>query len=189
MTRRYYIFILVLLFAVITLGERYLPSFKALPLKTQPKTMASDFFLENMSSTVMFKNGKPDYRVAAARLTHFPDEDVVKLNKVKFQLFRAAESNWSATAQQGRIENREGIIHLKGEVILQRPKTKTVDAVKLSTPELHIYSKKDYAETTAPIKIESGNNQITAVGMRLYLNEGRMEFLSSTRGKYHVPRP
>lgn len=188
MTKHHYIFILVLLFAIIALGDRYLPSFEGLPLQPQQNATASDFFLENMSSTVMLKNGKPDYTLKAARLSHFANQDIVELSKVQFQLFRPAQSNWSANAQQGRIETREGIIHLKGKVILQRPATQTAEAIKLATPELHIYSKKDYAETTAAVQVDSGNNRITATGMRLYLKEGRIEFLSSTRGTYHVPR-
>ncbi|MGD8812099.1 MAG: LPS export ABC transporter periplasmic protein LptC, partial [Thioalkalispiraceae bacterium] len=88
----------------------------------------------------------------------------------------------------GIIEKRDNIIHLEGNVILQRPGAENIEAIKLTTPELHIYSKQDYAETEAPVKIDSGNNQITAVGMRLYLKEGRIEFLSTTRGTYYAPR-
>lgn len=187
MSRRYYIYTLILLFAIIALGDRYLPTFQALTFKAKPKTTTSDFFLENMTTTIMQKNGKPDYQVKAARLTHFPDQEIVELNQVEFQLFRASYANWAASAAQGRIENREGIIHLKGDVILQRPATAQFDAIKLSTSELHIYSKKDYVETSAPVTIDSGKNQVTAVGMRLYLENGRMEFLSSARVKYHAP--
>ncbi|MGD8484588.1 MAG: LPS export ABC transporter periplasmic protein LptC [Thioalkalispiraceae bacterium] len=188
MTRRYYIFILVLLFAIIALSERYLPTFEALSLKAKPQTTASDFFLENTTSTVMTHSGKPDYIVNAKRMTHFPDRDIVELKKVNFQLKRNQHANWSADAELGIIEKRDNIIHLEGNVILQRPGAENIEAIKLTTPELHIYSKQDYAETEAPVKIDSGNNQITAVGMRLYLKEGRIEFLSTTRGTYYAPR-
>lgn len=188
MTRRYYIFILVLLVALTALGDRYLPTFQTVSPEPTAKTKASDFYLENVRSTVMLKDGKPEYTLEAERISHFPDEDTVELKQVKFKLFRPAQSKWSGRAQQGRVDNRKGIIHLKGKVVLQRPASKTAEAIKLSTPELHIYSKKDYAETTAAVQVESGNNKISATGMRLYLEDGRMEFLSSTRVIYHAPR-
>ena len=188
MTRRYYIFIFIFLLALFALAGHYLPNFQALSLKSKDNTTTSDFFIENMNSTVMLENGQPHYTLKAARLTHYPDQDIVELDNVAFQLFNAAPANWSAQAQQGRIENQDGTIHLKGDVILQRPANQSASAITLSTSTLSIHSEEDYAETSAPVKINHGHNQISATGMRLYLKDGRMEFTSATRVTYHVPR-
>ena len=186
MHRHYYIVTLALLFVATILSDKYLPTFEPLSLKPveKEKQTASDFFLEGVTTTVMHKNGKPDYQMTADHVTHFPGKDQVKLDKVNFKLFQTSQSVWSASAQQGIVENRAGIIHLKNKVVLHRPQTKTSEAITLTTSELHIFSKKDLAETQAKVQIKSGNNQIDAVGMRLFLDEGRMELLSSIRTRY-----
>ena len=186
MHRHYYIVTLALLFVATILSDKYLPTFEPLSLKPveKEKPAASDFFLEGVTTTVMHKNGKPDYKMTADHVSHFPDKDQVKLDKVNFKLFQASQSVWSASAQQGIVENRAGIIHLKNKVVLHRPKTQTSEAITLTTSELHIFTKKEFAETPAKVKITSGNSQVDAVGMHLYLDEGRMELLSSIRTRY-----
>lgn len=186
MHRHYYIVTLIILFIATILSDEYLPTFEALSLKPvkQEKLNTSDFFLESVSTTVMNKNGKPDYQMKAGYVSHFPDRDLVKLDKVSFKLFQAQQAAWSARAEKGEVENQQSIIHLRDKVVLHRPKTKTDKAITLTTSELHIFSKKDYAETPAKVRIKSGNSQIDAVGMRLYLDEGRMELLSSIRTRY-----
>jgi lipopolysaccharide export system protein LptC len=186
MHRHYYIVTLALLFIATILSDKYLPTFESLsltPVEEQKQT-ASDFFIEGATTTVMHKNGRPDYQMTADYVTHFPDQDLVKLDKVNFKLFQASQATWTVSANHGEVENREGIIHLKDKVVLHRPKSKTDEAITLTTPELHIFSKQDLAETQSKVQIKSGNNQIDAVGMRLYLDEGRMELLSSIRTRY-----
>lgn len=189
MSHRYYIYVLLLLFAIIALADRYLPSFEALSMKSKSQTTASDFFLENLDSTVMQANGKPDYTLKAQRLTHYPDSEIVDLAQVEFKLLRKGAGDWRATAEQGQVEKYPQVIHLSGNVLFSRPASAGRQPVTLRTPELHIYTDKDIAETDAAVRITSGNNQISAVGMRLYLEEGRMEFMSSTRVEYHAPAP
>lgn len=186
MHRHYYIVTLALLFVATILSDKYLPTFAPLSLKPveKEKQTASDFFIEGVTTTVMGKNGRPDYQMTADYVTHFPDKDIVKLDKVNFKLYQVKQSTWSVSAQQGEVENLAGIIHLKDKVVLSRPETETSEAITLATSELHIYSKKDLAETDAKVQIKSGNSQIDAVGMRLYLDEGRMELLSSIRTRY-----
>ena len=55
MTRRYYIFIFIFLLALFALAGHYLPNFQALSLKSKDNTTTSDFFIENMNSTVMLE--------------------------------------------------------------------------------------------------------------------------------------
>lgn len=186
MHKHYYIVTLVILFIATILSDEYLPTFEPLSLKPveEEKQDTSDFFLEGVTTTVMNKNGKPDYEMKASYVSHFPDKDLVKLDKVSFNLFQNKQIPWSASADKGEVENRDNIIHLKDNVVLHRPKTRTDNAITLTTSELHIFSNKDYAETPARVKITSGNSQIDAVGMKLYLDEGRMEFLSSIRTRY-----
>ncbi|MEJ2141320.1 MAG: LPS export ABC transporter periplasmic protein LptC [Gammaproteobacteria bacterium] len=186
MHRHYYIVTLILLFIAIILSDKYLPTFE--PLSFRPvekeKKKASDFFLENVATTVMHANGEPDYHMTADYVTHYPDSDLVKLNKVNFRLFQTGQATLSVSANKGEVENRKSVIHLKDNVVLQRPESKTDEAITLTTSELHIFSREEYAETPAAVKVVSGNNQIEAVGMRMYLDEGRMEFLSSIRTRF-----
>lgn len=186
MHRHYYIVTFILLFIATLLSDKYLPTFKPLSLtpETEEKATASDFFLEGVTTHVMHKDGTPDYEMSAEYVTHFPDKDLVKMDKVSFKLFQPEQAEWSASADKGEVENLESIIHLKENVVLQRPKIGKENAIMLTTSELHIFSKQDYAETPAKVKITSGNSQIDATGMRLFLDEGRMEFLSSIRTRY-----
>lgn len=186
MHRHYYIVTFILLFIAIIASDKYLPTFEPLsltPIKKEKKA-ASDFFLESVSTTVLHKNGKPDYQMTADYVTHYPDRDLVKMDKVSFSLFQPGQATWQASADKGEVESEEAIIHLKDNVVLHRPESQEEEAITLTTTELHIFTKKDYAETPATVKITSGNNRIEAVGMRMFIDEGRMEFLSSIRTQF-----
>ena len=183
MHRHYYFVTFVLLFIAIILSDKYLPTFAPLSLKPveKEKKAVSDFFLEGVTTTVMHEDGTPNYQLKADYVTHFPDNDLVKMEQVNFQLFQPGQVTLSVSANKGEVENRQGIIHLKENVVLHRPRSETEEAITLTTSELHIFSKEDFAETPAAVKVQSGSNRIEAIGMRMYLDEGRMEFLSSIR--------
>lgn len=186
MHRHYYIVTLILLFIAIILSDKYLPTFE--PLSFRPiekeKKKASDFFLEKVTTTVMHENGEPDYHMTADYVSHYPDTELVKMEKVNFNLYQTGQATLSVSANKAEVDNRKSVIHLKDNVVLHRPKSKTDEAITLTTSELHIYSREEYAETPATVKVVSENNEIEAVGMRMFLDEGRIEFLSSIRTRF-----
>ena len=49
---------------------------------------------------------------------------------------------------------------------------------------LRFHPDDEYAETDKHVKIKNGDSITEAVGMRAWLGEGRIQFLSRTRGKY-----
>jgi lipopolysaccharide export system protein LptC len=51
---------------------------------------------------------------------------------------------------------------------------------------LTLFPDRDYAETAQSVRIEDADNVTTAVGMHVYLNDGRLELLSTVRGQHEV---
>ena len=56
----------------------------------------------------------------------------------------------------------------------------------LTTSALTLYPRRDYAETDQSVRIEAARSVTTAEGMKLFLNDGRLQLLSTVRGQYEV---
>ena len=56
----------------------------------------------------------------------------------------------------------------------------------MTTQALTLFPDRDYAETAQSVRIEDADNVTTAVGMHVYLNDGRLELLSTVRGQHEV---
>ena len=61
--------------------------------------------------------------------------------------------------------------------------------VVVTTRDVRLRPKEQYAETDAPVNIARGPDTIDAIGARVFLDQGIVELLSSARGRYAMPRP
>ena len=75
-------------------------------------------------------------------------------------------------------------MRLRGEVTLARVGTEQDRPITLTTPALNVWPKKDYAETDQPVTVVSDGLRLDAVGMKAYIDDQRVEFLSQVRGRY-----
>ncbi len=187
MNRLGYILILVIVVAVAATSSWLLQKVEVEPFSLiKPPRHDMDYFLTNFNATVMDKEGKPHYILTGTRLEHFPDDRSIDITLPNIELFREKLSPWYVKAKQARVLNKGTLIYLNGKVSMHRPRSKTEPEVKLDTSNLTIKTDLDYAETREAVFIQTGKHRLKAIGMRVYLADGRLELLSNVEGFYNV---
>lgn len=190
MSKSRYFLLLLFVISITWLSVWLLDTVSPLPrLEKKALRHDPDYFLEDFTATVMDSTGKPRYLLQATNMKHYPDDNSMALVKPRFRLYRDNLAPWRAKSDKGLIYETTRVIHLNGNVIMERDATQSEAPVKLVTRDLLIRTKEGYAETHALVKITSEQSKVTAVGMRLYLADGRLELLSNVQGSYVTPRP
>lgn len=145
-----------------------------------------DFFMENNRILMLNEQGTPAYELTSARATHQSSDDSTKLDKPSLIFYRAAEEQpWLLEADHGVVTQAGDRVELSDNVLLQS-QDPTRSARRMTTQALTLFPARDYAETALSVRIEDADNVTTAVGMQVYLNDGRLELLSTVRGQHEV---
>lgn len=181
---RYLVTGLVLLLAVVlALAVGYWnihPSAFAPQSVQQP--LQPDFFMDNPRIRQLDEQGQPVYDMTSDRATHLVNRDVTELDEPRLRYYREGEQQpWDLRARYGEVSADGEQVELRQNVIIEQRLGQTVR--RLSTPELSVYPKRDYAETESSVRIEAGG-VTTATGMKAYFNDGRVELLSNVRGEH-----
>jgi lipopolysaccharide export system protein LptC len=143
-----------------------------------------DYSMEGFELTVMDLNGNPDYRLQATGMRHYQDDGSTEMDAPQLVTFRYGEPPWRATAERGWASARAELVRLMGQVTVHRPAGPSGGEVHIETSELTVRPSEDYAETEQQVAGTMGDHQVQAVGMRLFLAEGRVQLLSGVRGRY-----
>lgn len=145
-----------------------------------------DFFMENNRILMLNEQGTPAYELTSDRATHQSRDDSTQLDKPSLIFYRAAdEQPWLLEADNGVITQAGDRVELTDNVLLQS-QDPTRSARRMTTQALTLFPARDYAETAQSVRIEDANNVTTAVGMQVYLNDGRLELLSTVRGQHEA---
>lgn len=176
--------VLVLVVLALSVGywnirpERFAPQSVQAPL--QP-----DFFMDNPRIRQLNEQGQPVYDLASNRATHEVGKDTTELDEPRLSYYREGEqSPWELRARHGEVSANGEQVELSQNVIIEQQLGGRTTR-RLSTPELSIFPKRDYAETDRSVRIEAGG-VTTATGMKAYFNDGRIELLSNVRGEHEA---
>ncbi len=187
MNRLGYILLLIIVVAIAATSSWLLNKVEVQPFDlVKPTPHDMDYFLTNFNATIMNKEGKPHYILNGTRLEHFPDDGSIDITLPDIKLFREKLSPWYLKAKQARILKKGTLIHLNGKVSMRRPGNKNEPELKLDTSNLTIKADLDYAETRDAVFIQTEKHRLKAIGMRVYLADGRLELLSNVEGFYNV---
>lgn len=155
------------------------------PAITPQTQNTPDSFMENFTTQVLDKQGRPQYQLQAARMTHYADDNHSELVQPKFTTFRPDGQRWTVVAETGRAENGSEQIFLNGEVTIERfPDTLGPSDLQIHSRDVLVRPADDYAETDQATTIVRGEGVLKAVGFQVRFREGRMQLLSQVRGTY-----
>lgn len=141
-----------------------------------PDAFADDFDLSTLNA-----EGRLAHRLWAKRMEHYPDDDSTALTEPYLELYRPAAKPWQARALQGWVSAGGAEVLLEDQVKIHRPADTQQPAADLHTRKLRIFPDRDFAETDAAIDYRSAGLKVEAVGMRAYLDQGRVELLGQVR--------
>lgn len=129
------------------------------------------YIIDAFSFTTMSEAGTPDRRLVADRLRHFADDESNELDYPDLVLFADDGPPWRIRAEQGWVSGDKTLVILRTNVTVDRAAGESSRAVHLETEELHVYPKRDYAETRRPVKVASESEWLTSTGMQAWLTD------------------
>ncbi len=145
-----------------------------------------DYYFEDFVITAMDQQGKPRHRLRATSMSHFPDNGSNEVTAPDMEIYAADSPPWQVSAERGWVSSEGKDIRLLGKVSIQRAGAAGIDPVQLWSTDLHIRPDSKYAETSGKVRVISTGIEVESIGMRAFLDEGRVELLSRVRGKYET---
>ena len=174
--------------AILALGSSWLVSIMSEEeLKSAAEEHKMDYYLKNFTTTLMGEDGKPDKRLRAKRMIHYPDDDTTELVEPHITMFEESIPKWKIKSENGWLSGDGELLLLQGKVTMDRPKDANSDSVHIVTRNLRVQPEQDYAETEESITIRKPKSWIKSKGMQAWLaTPTRIKFLANVRGKYEV---
>lgn len=148
-----------------------------------------DYFLHGATITQMNASGQPEQRLLADTLVHYADNGSMELSAPRLTLYSEnapAAPPWQLDAARALIAQDGKDVHLTGGVHIsqQRPS----GALELLTERMLLRPDEQYAETSAPLTLTEPGIRVDAVGMRYWMDKGRLELLAQVRGIHDPTR-
>jgi lipopolysaccharide export system protein LptC len=153
-----------------------------------PGSRDVDYRIKGFDVIRMTAEGDPAHRLVGTSLKHFTDDDTTELEAPRMTVFQADQPPWEIDAEQAWLSADGSVVLLTGRVLIERAGAGDAPATRIITSDLRIQPRQDYAETDEPVRVESGNDRLDAVGMQAWLRPpSRLKFLSAVEG-FYVPR-
>jgi lipopolysaccharide export system protein LptC len=144
-----------------------------------------DSFMDNVTTYLMDKSGKPKYEIRAGHVAHYPFDNHSEFTSPQVIFHSPDGEQWELTAEHGASLHGTDQILLHGKVVMNRKQanSKNVD-LKIRTSEVLIKPDRSYAETDQHITLTSGESTLQSNGIRAYFDQEKVELLSKVRGIY-----
>jgi len=140
-----------------------------------------DYYMENFTTLTMNQDGTPKNRLNATYLAHYPDDNTSELHEPQLEMFRQDKPPIIVKSDKGWVTSNNDVILLSGNVYLHQNDADGNPKLELITEDARILVGEKYAETDKATTLISKKSVTTAIGMRAYLQEQRMEFLNNVR--------
>jgi lipopolysaccharide export system protein LptC len=140
-----------------------------------------DYTMEKFEVTAMDAAGKPQYHLQAENMMHYADDDsseflqprVESIAKNNTHLRLEGEHGWMAA--QGDEIRLLGAVRIEG--FAKQPFT-------LLTRDVSFKPDDSLAETQAATELTSAGVRVSAVGMRVHIEQQRVQLLAKVQGRY-----
>lgn len=140
-----------------------------------------DYYMENFTTLTMNQDGTPKNRLHAIYMAHYPDDNTTELHKPELEIFRQDKPPIIVNADKGWVTSNNEVILLTGNVYLHQNDESGELKFEIITEDVRVLVDQKYAETDKPATLIGKRSVVNSIGMRAYLQEQRMEFLSNVQ--------
>ena len=141
-----------------------------------------DSFVRHIDLAVMDEQGHLQYQVRAEHMTHFPNDDILRLKRPDIDIVRADGTVWHITAERGEATTAGDRLWLLGHVDIRRPETAAGSSIHVSTSDLLVKPEDELAETENAATITGDRYVINTIGLKADFRTHVLELLSRVRG-------
>ncbi len=189
MRNRYLLLILAMLVTALLSWWLLSQSREEAPVEADGPGHRPDFFLDDFVLTVMDEQGQPRRRVVAPHMVHYRDDDSAEVEHPDADIYRETGPDWRIRAEHAWIGPGGDEVVLRRNVRVERQGTPQHAPITMLTEELYARPDEDYVETDRAVVFLSPGSRVDAVGMRGWLEQGRMLLLSEVRGVHEPATP
>ncbi len=148
-----------------------------------------NYFVRNLDMVSLGLDGRPERHIETINMIEYLDDETTEMETPFYTFYRPETPPWKVNSEMGWLSADGELALLSGRVTMTRAATLEQPPIKMVTSEVRIHPSSNYTETDNHVKITSGKDVITAVGMQAWLNEpGRVKFLSDVRATYEPRR-
>ncbi len=140
-----------------------------------------DYYMEDFTTLTMNQDGTPKNRLNADYMAHYPDDNTSELHEPKLEIFRKEKQPINVRSDKGWVTSNNDVILLSGNVYLHQNDDDGELKLELITEDARVLVDQKYAETDKAATLISKKSTTTSIGMRAFLQEQRMEFLSNVQ--------
>ncbi|MCL5041472.1 MAG: LPS export ABC transporter periplasmic protein LptC [Gammaproteobacteria bacterium] len=159
-------------------------SFVPEPVISDPEQ--PDFIIGPAWTLMRNDAGEPSYRLTSERTTHDAARGQSRLTQPHLTLYRPEpEPPWQVQAARALVNAEGDEVELSDDVVIEQTLANGQQR-RLLTDAMTLFPPRDYAETAADVRIEYAQGVTTARGMQIFLNDSRIELLSTVRGRHEV---
>lgn len=141
-----------------------------------------DYSMKGFVITSYNEEGSPQLYLQASEMERYEDEGLTKLLAPYLVVASKEEDSWYLLAERGELIGEGEDVWLYGNVRIEKPESGSY----LLTEKVYYSASREYVETDVAVTFHDVDAKIEAVGMRAYLKEQRIEFLSNVRGQYYA---
>jgi lipopolysaccharide export system protein LptC len=169
--------VVVLLYFLLAYSETGSPPV----FSSQPQVnQQAEFYISNTHITQFDQQGVLDAVIISEHIEQNPATNSVDMTLPQVNVFHLGQPSWTITAQTGVIIDNGGIVNLQQQVVAVSDDRLTL----LKTPQLMVYPNKKTASTDRAVSLVSNNGVTRAQGLKVNLNNKKIELLSNVRGQY-----
>ena len=156
------------------------------PRGAQPNALEHDpdFIVEQFTATSLDQAGRPEYRLAARRMTHYPDDETTELEEPHLVQYREGGPPVRISAERGTVTKDGDEVRLYGNVVVVREGTKGRPPLQVETTFLQVFPKQDVARTPEAVVISEGASRLTGVGMDYNTKTRQLELKARVSGTF-----
>ncbi len=129
--------------------------------------------------------GRLEQTLITPHMAHYDARSTTELDKPVLWQFNPDTPPWRVTGEKALAKDKEALIFLPGQVVIDRDPDADHPAYHILTRDLTVETDTSRTTTDAPIRIESGQQWITAVGMEGWLRSPiKLNLLHQVKGYY-----
>jgi len=142
-----------------------------------------DYSLSDFVTTKRDEAGQFQYQLQAMEMQHYPISDT-QLQQPYLVFYQQGQARWYIRAEKGQVSADGQLIYLPGKTIFWQYDASGQRSLSIYSRDVTLKPDLQYAETYAKVDIISPQGTTTAQGMRVYLDQQRLELNAKVRSIY-----
>jgi lipopolysaccharide export system protein LptC len=151
-----------------------------------PLAQDYDYFLSSMQLDRFAPDGRLNYHLESARVTHYPSPDHSRLENPSLLWYEPGQPDWKLTALSGDLRtdpaNGQHQLLLQQEVVASRMPIEGA-TLDIRSDSLLLLPDSGMVSTTDQVQLHRGNTRLDGTGMQAWLRESRIK-LSAGSGQH-----